>query len=107
MSFTLPFIASVSIDPDLSQVLQKVVGPGFLLVILVLGALALVTQLIGVLFKSFAKQDSPLVLAGAQVLSTREYAVVAAAIHIVLRTGASASDGQGKEARIVSIEKKS
>ena len=107
MSFTLPFIASISIGSDLSEVLQKVVGPGFLLVVLVLGLLALVTQLIGVLFTSFAKQDSAPVLAGAQVLTTREYAVVAAAVHCVLRQGATTHDGKSKEVRIVSIEKKS
>jgi len=118
MSPTSLMLASLSADPALSEVLQYVVVPGFLLVVVVLSILAALTRLIGGVFKSLEMPDAGSAVAGPSSLSAREYAVVAAAVHVALRTpndlrkvAAATSVAhearQNKEVRIVSIEKKS
>ena len=117
MAFVSPIFASISADSAFSEVLQQVVAPGFFLVVAVLGLLALITKFIGVLFVSQTSEQNTEAVAGASSLSAKEYAVVAAAVHSVLRTAddpakdavaatAAQKSKQGKEVRIVSVEKK-
>ena len=116
MSLALPIMAALSDYPDTIEVLKFVVAPGFLRVVVVLGILALLTRAIGMFFASQVQGSGHAVDAPSS-LSAREYAVVAAAVHAVMRTpndlGKVASAAaivyeakQNKTVRIVSIEKK-